>query len=275
MPMPPAAPATSNAAEPNLLGDFLRARRERLRPDDFGLPRGARRRAPGLRREEVAALCGVSPTWITWIEQGRAASVSPQTLAAIADGLKLSAAERAYLFGIAPPRAGAAGPVAEPEPGPQPLSMLVEAVRTPAYVLDRHWDAVVWNRPAAELFADWLGRRGAGQGHSRNLLRYVFTDPRARSLIVDWTERAPRLVAEYRADTAAWHDDPVRRAQVEALCFASADFAAAWRSQQVLAREGGLRRFLHPKRGPCRYRQFTLRVAGRAELKFAVLAPES
>ena len=271
--MPTAAPAIANAAEPNLLGDFLRARRERLRPEDFGLPRGTRRRAPGLRREEVATLCGVSPTWITWIEQGRAASVSAQTLAAIAGGLKLSAAERSYLFGIAQPRGAAPLPAgdgrADPGPEPQPLSVLVEAVRTPAYVLDRHWDAVVWNKPAAELFSGWLGRRA-----NRNLLRYVFTDPRARSLIVDWAERAPRLVAEYRADTAAWHDDPVRRALVGELCLASAEFAAAWRSQQVLAREGGLRRFMHPKRGPCRYRQFTLQVAGRAELKLAVLTPE-
>lgn len=272
--MPSSASRPRPDAEPGLLGDFLRARRERLRPEDFGLPRGTRRRAPGLRREEVAALCGVSPTWITWIEQGRAASVSLQTLAALAAGLKLSAAERAYLFGIAPQRGPArlrTAEGAEPAADTQQLSALVAAVRTPAYVLDRHWDAVVWNKPAGELFADWLGKRRPAD---RNLLRYVFAHPQARRLIVDWDERAPRLVAEYRADTAAWHDDPVRQALVEALCFASADFAAAWRSQQVLAREGGLRVFRHPRRGLCRYRQFTLRVAGRAELKLSVLVPE-
>ncbi len=95
------------------LGDFLRAQRDRLRPEDFGLPTGQRRRAPGLRREEAAQLCGISPTWFTWIEQGRTASVSVPTLAAIARGLHLSRAERAYLFELAS-RADPAPPTVGP-----------------------------------------------------------------------------------------------------------------------------------------------------------------
>jgi transcriptional regulator with XRE-family HTH domain len=249
------------------LGEFLRARRDRLRPEDLGLPPGQRRRAPGLRREEAAQLCGISPTWFTWIEQGRTGSVSVATLAAIARGLRLSAAERRYLFELAaradpaPPRNGVADP--------RQLQGLVDAVRAPAYVLDRHWDAVVWNRAAAELFPDWLGRRGA----QRNLLQYVFQEPAARRFIVGWAERARRLVAEYRADTAAWRDDPVRQALVQELGEASPEFAAAWTSQAVRARDGGQRRFQHPKRGRCAYEQYTLRVAQQPELKLVVLAP--
>jgi hypothetical protein len=138
-------------------------------------------------------------------------------------------------------------------------------------VLDRHWDALGWNPSAAELFEDWLG---SNDGPKRNLLRYVFLHPRAPSLIIDWPERARRLVAEYRADTAAWHDDPVRRALVDELSWSSEPFEAAWRAQNVLGREGGLRRFQHPRRGMCLYEQFTLRVAQRAELKLIVLVPK-
>jgi transcriptional regulator with XRE-family HTH domain len=252
------------------LGDFLRARRDRLRPGDFGFARG-RRRAPGLRREEAAQLCGISPTWYTWIEQGRTTSVSVGTLSAIAAGLRLSRAERAYLFEL--------GARADPTPpralgsDPQRLSALVEAVSAPAYILDRHWDALAWNRPAADLFGDWLGG-SAGPDGERNLLRYVFLHARAPVFIVDWAERARRLVAEYRADTAGGGDDPVSTAVTRELCAASPAFESAWRSQQVLAREGGLRSFHHPRLGLCTYEQYTLRVAQYPQLKLTVLLPK-
>ncbi len=251
------------ALEPSL-GAFLRAQRERLHPESFQFPRG-RRRAPGLRREEAAQLCGISVTWYTWIEQGRTKAISHETLHAIADGLRLSRAERAYLFELS----GRTDPLPRPEPpDPRPLLALVRAVRTPAYVIDRHWDAVAWNRPAAQLFMDWLGRRG-----ERNLLRYVFLDARAPQFILEWPERAERLVAEYRADTAGREDDPVHLELVRALARASPVFTAAWRSQQVLAREGGVRNFQHPRRGRCQYEQYTLRPALDPALKLTVLVP--
>ncbi|MBX3621172.1 MAG: helix-turn-helix domain-containing protein [Rhizobacter sp.] len=253
------------------LGQFLRARREQLQPADFGLPPGQRRRAPGLRREEAAALCGISPTWFTWIEQGRTTAVSTDTLAAIAAGLCLSQAERQYLFELAA-RADPAPPRQVAHEDAAPLRALVQAVRTPAYVLDRHWCAVAWNRPAAALFDAWLRRGSPWRG---NLLRYVFLDPQARRFIVDWPERAERLVAEYRADTAAWADDPVRQALVDELGSASPAFRNAWRAQRVLSREGGLRRFDHPKRGRCAFRQHTLKVAHQPELKLTLLVPEA
>lgn len=221
-----------------------------------------------MRREEAAQLCGISPTWYTWIEQGRTAAISVETLSAIAAGLRLSRAERAYLFELSA-RADPAPPRTEGS-DPRHLTALVCAVRSPAYILDRHWEAIAWNRPAAELFADWLGGAGTAE---RNLLRYVFLDERAPGFIVDWSERARRLVAEYRADTASWRDDPVRKAFVHELCTANSAFESAWRSQQVLSREGGLRSFEHPKRGRCVYQQYTLRVALWPELKLTVLLP--
>ncbi|MDO9005619.1 MAG: helix-turn-helix transcriptional regulator [Aquabacterium sp.] len=258
--------SAATPASQNQLGEFLRAKRDQLRPEDVGLPPGFRRRAPGLRREEVATLCHISPTWYTWIEQGRTQAVSTETLSAIATGLHLSNAERAYLFELAA-RADPEHPSAE-HSAPHQLAELVKVIRTPAYILDRHWDAIAWNRPATLLFEDWLKGRG-----TRNLLRYVFLHPRAPSFIVDWPERAQRLVAEYRSDTAAWRDDPVRQALVDELRSASRAFDVAWRSQKVLSREGGRRAFEQARSGRREYEQFTLRVAQHPDLKLTVLVP--
>jgi transcriptional regulator with XRE-family HTH domain len=228
---------------------------------------------PGLRREETALLCGISPTWYTWIEQGRTVAVSVETLQAIANGLHLSRAERSYLFELASR--------ADPSPQRQPagdlkrFAALVQSIRTPAYVLDRHWGAIAWNKAAAELFTDWLGKRSEGSDDDRNLLRYVFLDKRARRLIVDWEDRARRLVAEYRADTAGWRDDPVDQVLVHELCSTSAAFETAWRLQQVQSRDGGLRSFRHAKKGLCLYEQFTLQVAQHTGIKLTLLIPRS
>lgn len=268
MPFPDRAADRGQRSVRLSLGEFLRARRDGLRPEDFQLPRG-RRRAPGLRREEAAQLCRISPTWYTWIEQGRTTAVSVATLNAIAEGLRLSRAERAYLFEVSSRADPSPPPVDDSDPGP--LRALVRAIHAPAYILDRHWDAIAWNRSATELFTDWLGAGAAAGAH--NLLRYVFLDPHAPQFIAHWPERSVRLVAEYRADTASWSDDSTRQALVSELCRASAAFDAAWRSQRVLGREGGVRVFHHPRRGLCRYEQHTLRPARHCELKLTVLTP--
>ena len=263
-----------------LLGEFLRARRELLRPEDLGLPQRSRRRTPGLRREEVAQLCGISPTWYTWIEQGRTAAISPGTLVALAQGLQLTQAERAYLFEIA-------GRLDPAPPGPSPAegeewTGLVRAIRTPAYVLDRYWDAIEWNPAAGQLFRDWLGkppaprRRSAMGGVQRaapNLLRYVFLAPRAKMFLLDWEDRAQRLVAEFRADTPGMRDDPQRCALVEELSRASGEFAAGWRSQRVLTRDGGRRSFRIRKGQILHFEQHILRMARRPQLRVTVLLP--
>lgn len=274
------SPATAQSASAISLGEFLRAKRDQLHPEALGLPAGFRRRAPGLRREEAAVLCNISPTWYTWIEQGRTQAISVETLGAIAQGLHLSRAERAYLFELAE-RADPKQPVVANTTSSQ-LAAVVNVIRTPAYVLDRHWDAIAWNKPAAALFEDWLKLRslpvsvpvsGSDQAHP-NLLRYVFLHPRAASFIVDWTDRAQRLVAEYRADTAAWRDDPVREALVNELRRSSPAFDASWQSQQVLSREGGKRAFQHSRLGYCEYEQTTLRVAQYPDLKLVILVAE-
>src|SRR5262252_5726947 len=133
------------------LGAFLMARRARIGPAALGLPEAGRRRTPGLRREEVAQLAGLSVTWYTWIEQGRDVSVSPTALARLARALRLTAAERTYLFDLAGKRdpAAPAAPVASEIPAG--LAEAVVAIAAPAYVLDRQWNAIAWNPPASRL----------------------------------------------------------------------------------------------------------------------------
>src|SRR6185369_4229232 len=208
-------------------GAFVRSRRLQSDPRDFGLAAGKRRRTAGLRREELAQLCGISITWLTWIEQGRAASVSAPTLLALARGLRLTRAERDYLFRLA----GKSDPAPPSESVGDRLLLqrLVEGFGDPAYVLDRYWDVVVWNRAATRLFPQWLKRsplRSTEKTERANLLHYVFLNPAARGQVVDWKQRAQRVVAEFRADTASLHGDAMRDAFVADLAKRSAEFAA-------------------------------------------------
>lgn len=249
-----------------LLGAFLRSHRERLSPAEAGVHGGsARRRTPGLRREEVAHLCGLSPTWYTWLEQGREVSVSPAAFARIAEGLRLTPAERAYLFELARKRDPRTDGGGAPERPPAPFLAALEAVAAPAYLLDRLWTARAGNAAAERLFAGWLG------GPERNQLRYVFLDPSARTFIRDWENRARRLLAEFRSDTARRSDDPAVVALVQALRDASPAFARMWDDHGVLEREGGTRSFSHPLDGLLVYEQVTLIPAGRSDYKLVML----
>jgi transcriptional regulator with XRE-family HTH domain len=247
------------------LGAFLRAHRERLRPEEAGIRAGSRRRTPGLRREEVAQLCDQSPTWYTWLEQGRDVSASPRALARLATELRLTAAERAYLFELAERRDPNARRAAVPGPPPALLVAALDAITAPAYVLDALWNAAAWNAAAAELFADWL------RGAEPSLLRYVFLHPGAAAFIDGWRDRARRLVAEFRADTARLGEDEDLRDLVEDLMSSSPSFAEFWNDQTVLDREGGARTFNHPERGLLRYEQITLRPAPFGEYKLVML----
>jgi transcriptional regulator with XRE-family HTH domain len=221
-----------------------------------------------LRREEVAQLCGISTTWYTWIEQGRDISVSAAALARLADVLRLTPAERAYLFAVTRRQdpQSARGRTEAADIGPQ-LRSLLDAIAAPAYLLDRYWSAQAWNEPAGRLFSPWLG------GPERCLLRYVFLDAGARDFIDGWEERACRLVAELRADTARSPDDPKMRSLVEGLRATSAHFARFWDDQAVLGREGGTRIFHHPTDGRLRYEQVTLVPATQPDSKLVVLLP--
>lgn len=249
-----------------LLGEFVRAHRERLTPDQPG----GRRRTPGLRREELAARAGISATWCAWIEQGRDVQASPHALSRLARALNLTRAERAYMFDLAgrrDPEAVSLG--GTDDDAPESLRDVVNAVAHPAYGLDRLWNACSWNPAAEQLFVGWLG-----EGRQRNLLRYVFLVPAARDLLEDWQHRAGRILAEFRADYGHSFADPPMQALIGELSEKSELFRALWKEQQVMEREGGLRRFRHPTLGMLEYRQHTYRPTERSDYKLVMLVKD-
>jgi transcriptional regulator with XRE-family HTH domain len=173
------------------LGAFLRARRERTPPEDVGMPGSPRRRTPGLRREELAMLAGISPTWYTFLEQGRDVRPSHQVLDAVARALGLGDAERTHLFAIA---GHAAADTHQGRPLDPEVARIVDRLDPdPAYVTGETFDLLAWNSAAAELF------RGALTDHEHpNLVRWVFLSPDAREVLPDWIDVAQSLLARVR-----------------------------------------------------------------------------
>jgi transcriptional regulator with XRE-family HTH domain len=247
-------------------GAFLRSRRERLTPSDVGLPAGFRRRTPGLRREEVAFLAGVGATWYTWLEQGRDVRPSPEVLSALADALRLDAAERRHLYILndrPPPELRPVGPerVAEPL-----LRMLESLTHQPAYVLGRRWDILAWNRAAAILFGDYATL----VGDERNIMHLVFVDKAHRKLLVDWDELAPAVLAMFRADSARYAGDGDFTRLISKLSQASAAFRKWWSRQDVLHSLAGDKRILHPVAGRMTFEYTTFAVTGDTDMKLVV-----
>jgi transcriptional regulator with XRE-family HTH domain len=254
------------------LGAFLRARREAVTPAQAGLlPAGRdRRRTPGLRREELAQICGISTTWYTWTEQGRDIALSAEALARLAAALRMTAAERAYLFELTKRRDPAPAAVDRNDfVVPPELEATIRAMAAPAYLLDRLWHARGWNEQVAELFAPWF------DSGETSLLRFVFLNTAARDFICDWEDRARRLLAEFRADIVHDPEDEEVNLMVRDLKRESNAFNRIWNSHAVLSRDGGARRFNHPTRGLVKYEQITLVPASHPHFKIVVLHPSS
>ncbi len=228
------------------LADFLRARREAVRPEHVGLPRDAtRRRTPGLRREEVALLAGVSLTWYTWLEQGRRINASDDVLRAIGRALRLDEAGIEHLLALAQPPADG-GIVEAPDEAPSALVRLITALEpAPAYVLGPRWDFLAWNAAESRLYP----RLAALEPPRRNLLWVLFCDPFTRELIVDWDIHARQALAEFRAGAAGLRGDGRFQELVALLTSESAQFADWWAEHDVSGFETRLRRFHHPDAG--------------------------
>ena len=254
------------------LAAFLQIIRNRSQPADFGFPAGNRRRTAGLRREEMAQIVGISTTWYTWIEQGREVNISAEALDRLARNLRLTRSERAYLFEIADRRDPQGSPSENDDVPPLFIELLSE-VCVPAYLMGRYWDLLGWNDAAAKLFTGWLDQPRTVDEPAPNLLRFVFLEPQTRSFLVDWEARARRITAEFRADCRNALEEPALIRLVDELSAASADFARYWKEHDVLERQGGERRFMHPKCGAISYQQVTLRPDEHEHLKLVVLKP--
>lgn len=231
------------------LAAFLRARREAVTPEQVGLPRGRGRRTPGLRREEVALLAGVSVTWYTWLEQGRRINASADVLRAIGRALRLDEAGHAHLQALARP---ADTPIEAPSEAPSALIRLIDSLDpAPAYVLGPRWEFLAWNAAEARLYP----RIEQLEGIERNLLWVLFADPATQELIVDWDIHARQALAEFRAGTGgsgpigSVRGDPLLSELISRLSSVSAEFAVWWAEHDVAAFETRLRRFRHPAAG--------------------------
>ncbi|GAB7192907.1 helix-turn-helix transcriptional regulator [Kineococcus sp. NUM-3379] len=229
--------------------DFLRARRSAVSPADVGLPAApGARRVPGLRREEVASLAGVSVDYYTRLEQGRALNVSESVLSAIARALRLDEVEVAHLRDLVGPSAGTgrsrARATQHVRPGVRQLLDSLEGL--PAYVLGSRGEVLASNPLGRAVFADFDAMPAA----RRNIVRWLCTDPAARELFVDWEEVAADAVAVLHRQVGKDACDPVIAALVGELSVVSEEFARWWASQRVYSRLHGVRRLHHPLVGP-------------------------
>ncbi|RWP85440.1 MAG: XRE family transcriptional regulator [Mesorhizobium sp.] len=249
------------------LAAFLKDRRTRLDPASFGF--SGRRRTPGLRREEVAQRANISPTWYTWLEQGRGGAPSADVLNRIAKGLLLTEAEREHLFMLGlgrPPEVRYTG--AE---GVSPrLQRLIDTLdASPAIVRTATWDVVAWNRAARVVLTDY----SALPEGERNILRFMFLSPHIRARQHDWQNLARFVVGSFRADAARAGAVSEVRELVDELCSASPEFAALWRANDVLSHGDATKRLKHPELGDIELEYSGFAVDGRPDLSLTVYNP--
>ncbi|MQY13635.1 hypothetical protein SRB5_37850 [Streptomyces sp. RB5] len=242
------------------LGGFLRSRRARIRPDDVGLPAYGRRRVPGLRREEVAQLAGVSVDYYIRLEQGRGPSVSDAVLDAVARVLRLDAVEREHLYDLARPGRARRFPAEGPDVRPG-LRALLDSLGTPAFVLGRRMEVVAWNGAgdAVNGFASWVPVYGT-------VVRHTFRAPGARELYPEWETVAREAVGYLRLDAGRHPGDAETEALVGELSAADADFRRLWAAHDVREKAHGRKLLRHPVLGELEFGYETLTLPGDPDL---------
>ncbi|RZT84293.1 helix-turn-helix protein [Pseudonocardia sediminis] len=229
------------------LGTMLRTWRERVDPSDVGLPAGSRRRTPGLRREEVAGLAGMSVDYLSRLEQGRGPHPSEAVLGAMARALRLETAERDHLFhlaGVAPPTPGRISTAVRPSV----LRLIDRFADLPTLLLNARLDVLAWNPMAAALFGDFSTDR-PGQ---RNILRGRFLTGDSRMVAHTEADRARldrAMIGDLRGTVARYPDDPELRRLIADLCAGSAEFARIWDEREVIAHHDDRKTFAHPQIG--------------------------
>ncbi|MCK1473341.1 helix-turn-helix domain-containing protein [Bradyrhizobium sp. 197] len=259
---------SETATAENLLGTYLKDRRTRLDAAAFGFA-GSRRRTPGLRREEVAQRANISPTWYTWLEQGRGGAPSADVLDRIARALMLTDVEREHLFLIGLGRPPEVRYQAREGVSPR-LQRVLDALEvSPALVRTATWDVVAWNRAASVVLTDY----GAIPPGQRNILRFIFCDPRVRAANHDWDSVARFVVAAFRADAARAGAVSHVADFVDELCRTSPEFAALWRDNDVRHHGDGTKRLRHPVHGTMSFEYSSFNVEGRSDLSMIVYNP--
>ncbi len=260
---------SERVAQENRLGIYLKDRRAKLDPAAFGFA-PERRRTLGLRREEVAQRANISPTWYTWLEQGRGGAPSADVLDRIARALMLTDVEREHLFLLGlgrPPEVR----YRKSEGVTPRLQRVLDALNpSPAIIRTAIWDVVAWNRAATVMLMDY----GSLPPEQRNILRFTFLDPRARAAQYDWESVARFILGAFRVDAARAGAAAEVESLVEDLCRLSPEFRAMWRENDVRSAHGeAVKHIRHPVLGPLAFEYSAFAVDGRPDLSMVVYNP--
>ncbi|MFD5912852.1 helix-turn-helix transcriptional regulator [Streptomyces massasporeus] len=242
-------PRSDNRAD---IRDFLARRRARLTPEQVGLPAGGRRRVPGLRREEVAVLAGVSTEWYTRLEKGHIGGVSEDVLDAVARTLQLTEDERTYLFDLA--KAAQPGPATrrrrKPVEIPPRVQWLLDSITlSAAFVTNGRLDMVATNALARALFAPMIDSAVTNERGRPNFARFYFLERGSHDFVEDWDAAAKITVALLRAEAGRYPNDRALRELVGELSTVSDEFRTRWAAHNVRIHHGGVKRFHHPEAG--------------------------
>jgi transcriptional regulator with XRE-family HTH domain len=253
----------------NPLGTYLRDRRTRLDPAALGFP-SERRRTSGLRREEVAQRANISPTWYTWLEQGRGGAPSAEVLDRIARALMLTDVEREHLFLLGLGRPPEVRYKKNGDITPRLQRVLDALDPSPALIRTATWNVIGWNRAATIMLGDY----GSLPPHQRNVLRTLFLDPRARAVQYDWENVARHVVGVFRVDAARAGAAAEVRPLVDELCQLSPEFRTMWLDNDVRSTHGeAVKHIRHPVLGPLAFEYSTFAVDGRLDLSMVVYNP--
>jgi transcriptional regulator with XRE-family HTH domain len=252
------------------LARFLRTRRERLSPAVVGLPIAGRRRTPGLRREELALLAGLGTSWYTWLEQGRAITVSAQALESLARALRLTPEERAHLFILARGEIPASPGAVTTSVDAATQQVLDTLNPCPAYVVNAQWTVVAWNTAACRVFVDFASLAG----RERNLLWLLFTHPILRNCYEEWEQVARRMLGVFRVSAAAAVGAAWYQQLIEDLCHASPEFEAWWPEHNVTSSPREAKVVRHPLVGRMVFTSNPLQVAHAPDAWMLVYTPD-
>ncbi|MHA6528790.1 helix-turn-helix transcriptional regulator [Paenibacillus sp. BAC0078] len=251
------------------LGIFLRSLRSSISPLDVGLPTGNRRRTHGLRREEVAQLANIGPSWYTRLEQGRDIRPSVNVLESLASALKLTPNERRHLFLLAGESLPPQWTAAEEKLNPSIQVMLDELNPNPAYVIGRRWDFIAWNKAADAVFMIL----GSSPPHDYNLIWRQFTDPLWREGSEDWESVSQRIVAEFRTSRARYMDDVSFDRLIDDLKRVSSDFTRMWQYHEAPRTLDGYKKLCHPALGALEFEHITLQFPNDPDRRIMIYIP--
>ena len=262
----------SNQTRLQALSYFLKARRAAISPGSVGLPEGTRRRTPGLRREEVAQLAGVSNTWYTWLEQGRDIKVSSSVLDCVAAALQLTKDERNYLFALALETGSGSAPFEQEEfsvISPSLQKILLALKYCPTIISDRRCGIVGWNEAAAHVFLNFSQL----PIEERNMIRLLFVRKEFQRLAVNWEQFVGGYLSIFRAYYGQYVEDRWYNDFIGELKTLHPDFNELWEQSQVSSAPDVLLEFRHAKAGKMLFHLTSLQVHGTADLRCSIYTP--